>query len=340
MRESPCDVTGVFIMREDVAQILISEEEFRDVADNKLVPWIEKDFTKGKVTSFDGTRLAYYYNINPDEKASVVICHGMGEFFPKYYEMSYYFYNMGYSVFFIEHRGFGFSDRAVEQLDHIYVKSYSEYVDDFHEYMDKIVTKQSKTKKYVLFAHSMGGCIGTLFLEKYPEYFKTAILSSPMHRMSLGKFKPWQVKIISAIMVAIGKDNDIVPGQKEFDGVNVWETSSSISKARYDFQFDKRLEVPEYTTYGGTYAWTRASIKASNQCLADAGKIKIPILLCEAGLDTLVDNDGHTVFVASTDNTTLRAFPESKHEIFNGTPKIREEYWNEVFDYIDSNIGR
>ena len=42
----------------------------------------------------------------------------------------------------------------------------------------------------------------------------------------------------------------------------------------------------------------------------------------------MVDNDGHTSFVAATDNTTLRAFPESKHEIFNATPEIREEYLN------------
>ena len=323
-------------MRDDIASIIINEEDFRDVAENTIEPWVEKDFTKGKFISYDGTKLAYYYNINPDEKASIVMCHGMGEFFPKYYEMAYYFYNMGYSVFFIEHRGFGFSDRAVEQLDHIYVKSYSEYVDDFREYMDKIVTKESNTKNYILFAHSMGGCIGTLFLEEYPEYFKAAILNSPMHKMNLGQFKPWQVKIICGLATTFGKGNDVVPGQREFDGVNVWEKSSSISKARYDYQFDKRLAVPEYTTYAGTHAWTRASLKAANKCLANAGKIKIPVLLCEAGLDTLVDNDGHTSFVAATDNTTLRAFPESKHEIFNATPEIREEYLNVVFDYIDS----
>lgn len=325
-------------MRDDIASLIIGEDDFRDIIDNRIEPWIDNNFTKSKFTSYDGTKLAYYYYINPDEKASIVMCHGMGEFFPKYYELAYYFYNMGYSVFFIEHRGFGFSDRAVEQLDHIYVKSYSEYVDDFNEYMKQVVTKRAKTDNYILFAHSMGGCIATLFLEKYPEYFKTAILSSPMHKMNLGKFKPWQVKLICSLSVAFGKGNDVVPGQKEFDGVNVWEKSSSMSKARYDYQFDKRLSVPEYTTCAGTHAWTKASLKAANECLDNAGSIKIPVLLCEAGRDTLVDNDGHTTFVATTDNTTLKAFPESKHELFNATKEIREEYFNVVFDYIDSII--
>ena len=64
-------------MREDIAKLLISEADFREFAENTIEPWIDKDFTKGKVTSFDGTRLAYYYNVNPDEKASIVMCHGM-----------------------------------------------------------------------------------------------------------------------------------------------------------------------------------------------------------------------------------------------------------------------
>ena len=326
-------------MQTNLSTLMIPEDAFTDFAKNTLEPWVESDFTKGKFKSFDGTNIAYYYNINPDEKASVVICHGMGEFFVKYYEISYIFYNMGYSVFYIDHRGFGFSDRAVEQFDHIYVKSYDEYVGDFKEFMDQIVTKKSKTDNYVLFAHSMGGGIGTLFLEENSDYFKCAVLSSPMHKMNLGKFKPWQTKLISAIMKAIGKGNDIIPGQKEFDGVNVWETSSSASKARYDFQFNKRLEVPEYTTYGGTYAWINASIKATDKLTANASKVKTPVLLCEAGKDKLVDNEGHKLFVDATDNTTYKIFPECKHEIFNGVQEAREEYWECVFDYLDSQLG-
>ena len=326
-------------MREDLQPLMIKEEDFTDFAKNTLEPWVDKEFKKGKFTSYDGTKIAYYYVINPNEKASVVICHGMGEFFVKYYEISYIFYNMGYSVFFIEHRGFGFSDRAVEELDHIYVKSYREYVDDFKENLEQIVKKNAKTDKYVLFAHSMGGCIGTYFMEEYPQYFKTAVLSSPMHLMNLGQFKPWQVKVISSFMKLFGQGNKFVPGQKGFDGVNVWETSSSMSKARYDFQFNKRLEEPMYTAFGGTYSWTLASIKATDKVIANASKVEVPVLLCEAGQDRLVDNEGHKIFVEKAgDNITYKIFPDSKHEIFNATQEIREEYWETVFDYLDERI--
>ena len=79
--------------------------------------------------------------------------------------------------------------------------------------MKQIVTKESKSKQYVLFAHSMGGCISTLFMEKYLNYFKCAILSSPMHEMKLGKFKPWQVELISGICGVFGQDKKLASGQ-------------------------------------------------------------------------------------------------------------------------------
>ncbi|MBQ9391662.1 MAG: alpha/beta hydrolase [Lachnospiraceae bacterium] len=322
-------------MREDMASLMIKEDDFRGVVESTIEPWVEKEFVKGHFTSFDNTKLAYYYIVNPKEKASVVMCHGYCEFFPKYYELAYIFYNMGYSVFFVEHRGYGFSERAVPELDYVYVRDYDDYVEDFHEYMKQIVTKESKSKQYVLFAHSMGGCISTLFMEKYLNYFKCAILSSPMHEMKLGKFKPWQVELISGICGVFGQDKKLASGQKRFDGVNVWEKSSSMSKARYDYQFDKRLSVPEYTTYGGTFAWAKASVRASKKCLRNAAVIETPILLLEAGNDRLVDNEGHRKFVDMTHNTTYKIFPESKHELFNATQDIREEYFEEIFNYLD-----
>ncbi len=325
-------------MRDDLSPLMIPEEDFREFTEKQIEPWIEKEFITGKFESFDSTKIAYYYAVNPDEKASVVMSHGYCEFFPKYYELAYIFYNMGYSVFFVEHRGYGFSDRVVPELDHVYVKSYDQYVEDFREYMDQIVKKQSKTKTYVLFAHSMGGCIASLFLEKYHDYFKCAVLSSPMHKMVLGSFKPWQVELISGIMKLTGNERKIVPGQREFDGINVWEKSSSLSKARYDYQFDKRLSVPEYTTYAGTYAWTRASLHGSKKCLKDASNVTTPILLCEAGKDALVDNEGHRIFVERTGTTTYKIYPESKHELFNATPDIRNEYFEDVFNYIDKML--
>ena len=47
------------------------------------------------------------------------------------------------------------------------MKSYQEYVKDLHVFVDGIVKKRSKSGELYLFAHSMGGAIGALFLEEY-----------------------------------------------------------------------------------------------------------------------------------------------------------------------------
>lgn len=325
-------------MNSDIKSLMITEDNFTHVMHKTIEPWVDSEFTKGHFMSYDGASIAYYYIINPDEKASIVISHGFCEFFPKYYELAYIFYNMGYSVFFIEHRGHGMSHRDALDIDLVHIDSYSQYVEDLHEFVEHIVIPESKSKKYVLFAHSMGGCIATLFLEKYGDFFRCAILSSPMHKMILGRFKPWQVIAVGRALKVVGRDNKLASGQKRFDGVNIWQQSSSMSKARYDFQFDKRLNIEEYTTYGSSFAWARESLKATEKCLKDASDIKTPILLCEAGLDTLVDNEGHRIFVDKTDNTTYKIFPKSKHEIFNATDDIREEYYKTVFSYIEEHI--
>ncbi len=322
-----------------VKELMIPEAEFTKTMEEQIEPWAKSEFTEGKLESFDQTKLQYYYNVNPDEKGAVVIVHGFCEFWPKFYEIAYYFYNMGYSVFFMEQRGYGFSDRKVPEMSHVYVESYDEYVSDLKVFMDEIVVPESKTDNYVMFCHSMGGCVGTLFLEDYPKYFKTAVMSSPMHRMTFGKFSLGQASLLATVTKLLGWKNKKAPGQRDFDGINVWERSSSMSKARYDFQFNKRLETPEYQTYAGTYAWVRASLKGTKRCLRNACLVEIPVLLCEAGLDTMVDNEGHKVFVSESANTTYKLFPDSKHEIFNALDEIRDDYFEVVFSYLDEVLN-
>lgn len=179
----------------------------------------------------------------------------------------------------------------------------------------------------------MGGAIGTLFLEKYPEVFERAVLSSPMLQVNFGKNPTWLVKVLMVLSKILRWDLKYVPGQKGFDHVYVFETSSSTSEPRYAYIFNQREQVPQYTSYGGTYAWTRASIKATKQIARDAGKVQIPVLLCQAGRDTMVRAEGQEYFAKNSGNTRIVRFPDSKHELFTATYDIMLPYYEEVFDF-------
>ena len=318
-----------------VKALLISDEDFAARLEDTIKPWVAEHLQEEYFTSFDGTRIHTHYAIHPKEKASIVISHGFCEFAGKFHKVMYYMYEMGYSVFFIEHRGHGFSDRAdcIHEWDRVYVKDYGEYVQDMHEFMEQVVKKHSLTHKYYLYAHSMGGAIGTLFLEKYPEVFERAVLSSPMLQVNFGKNPTWMVKVLMVLSKILRWDLKYVPGQKGFDHVYVFATSSSTSEPRYAYIFNQREQVPQYTSYGGTYAWTRASIKATKQIARDAGKVQIPVLLCQAGRDTMVRAEGQEYFAKNSGNTRIVRFPDSKHELFTATYDIMLPYYEEVFDF-------
>ena len=86
--------------------------------------------------------------------------------------MIYYFLQAGYSVFIAEHRGHGRSERRLSNMDKVYVESFAQYVRDLRIFVNKIVKRHQN--EMILFAHSMGGAIGALYLQRYPGVFQKA----------------------------------------------------------------------------------------------------------------------------------------------------------------------
>lgn len=321
-------------MKQFEETMIIGEEDFPQALQQKIQPWIEECLQEEYIYSADKTRLHCHYALHPKERGAVVISHGFCEFVSKYHELMYYFYRMEYSVFFVEYRGHGFSQRYVDELDRVYVRDYQEYVEDLDALVRQIVMKKSSSQHYYLFAHSMGGCIAGLYLEQHPDVFSRAILSSPLLQMNFKDVPEWAVSLLVLWSRIAHWDLRYVPGQKGFDNVYVYATSSALSEMRYQYVFSQRQKEPHYTSYGGTYAWTRASIKAIRQVQKNAKKIKIPVLLFQAGMDTMVKPEGQNRFAQKTPNTCLVRFDDSKHEIFNALEDVRKEYYRKIFYFF------
>ena len=273
--------------------------------------------------------------IHPQEKAAIVISHGFCEFVGKYYEMMYYFYKLGYSVFFIEHRGHGYSERTTSNLSKVYVKSFHEYVADMNQFVERIVKKKSTSGKYMLYAHSMGGAIATMYIEKYPKVFSKAVLSAPMLEMRYGDFSAVEVRVLLFISKIFRWRERYIPGHHDFNGIYNYATSSSQSKARYKYIFQMRLSDEHYQTCGSTYSWARAGILATEYMKKHAHEVKTPILLCQAGKDSLVQPGAQRFFANESWRTHISRYPTSKHEIYNSKSRIRKAYYNEIFTFLE-----
>ena len=156
----------------------ISQKDFVNTMKNTVEPYLEKRKTTGYFEGCNNKKL-YYAGFTADKtKAVIIISHGHREFIERYYELIYYFLKNNYSVFIAEHRGHARSEHLGLDKSQIHVEKFQYYIDDIKTFIDKIVLKKISNKPLFLFAHSMGGGIGTGFLEKYPEYFKCAVLSA------------------------------------------------------------------------------------------------------------------------------------------------------------------
>ena len=314
--------------------IFIKEQDFANTMKGKVLPFLKDKTKEGYFENKDGMQLHYAMMVRPDEKASIVISHGYCEFTTKYSEMLYYFYQMGYSVFILDHRGHGLSDREVDGYCKIHVNSFQDYISDFNEFIEKIVRPESVTERLILFAHSMGGGIGALYLEQYPDVFKKAILSSPMIELSTGDTSKIVVKMLALLSYIPFLKKRYLPGYHDYDHTFKYPRCSALSKARYTFQYEEREREKHYRTNGCTFGWSREAFNVSKKILKNASLVKIPVIIMQAAMDTLVMPEAQNEFSKRAQNCQLKRFEGSKHEIFNATDDIILEYYNEVFSFM------
>ena len=109
-----------------------------------------------------------------------------------------------------------------------------------------------------------------------------------------------------------------------------------MDRDRYDYVMNQRIADPHYRNSGGTYGWARAAHEACERIMEHVGNIETPILLCQAGKDTMVRLGGQDAFDRACDKVTLIRFPDSKHELFNATDEIREKYFESIIAYFDA----
>ena len=315
------------------------EDNFKEYMSAKVAPWISRFCMEGYMYNREGLKLHYHYFIHPNPLGTIVICHGFCEGFFKYHEVMYYFYQAGYSVFLLEMRGHGYSERQVKNRSMVHVDDFGDYVEDFKEFLDQVVIPMTNHRRLILFCHSMGGCVGSLFLERHPNYFEKAILSSPMLRMRWNDAHPRMIRLMLGTAKFFHWKKHYMPKQHDFVKENHYPNCSAQSKARYDYQFRLRVAHLEYRTSGGDFAWGIAAYHGMQDAIDEAAKIQIPVLLLQAGDDDLVAASGHEEFLQKNPSVTFRSFPKARHEIFNAFSEDRLSYYREVFGFIeDENV--
>ena len=311
-------------------------------------------FTSSPLQEFEGKkfnnkRITIRYKIfeveKELEKAAVVISSGRTECMLKYQEIIYELYIRGYSVYIMDHRGQGFSDRMLENKQKGYVEKFNNYINDFKKFT-KIVfsVRKDRNKKVFLLSHSMGGAIVSRYLEKNPENgFSGAVLSSPMHGLRLTEsqcfFKKGLEEFGTSIVIAaqaLGSPTEYIKGGGDYEEISF---SSEKNIYTHDQQrFEKFFNAVFNTIPAGsaTWKWVDESIIVCEKILFDVYKIKTPILLLQASDDELVDNQSQDFFKESLDvDHQFVRIEGAYHGIFYEKDEQRIQALNCIFNFFE-----
>ena len=325
---------------------IIQEDNFADIMKDEVEPYLyahcrecyiigakepERREKTGKL------HVKFYETDRP--KGVIIISHGFTEGAQKYDEMIYYFLKAGYHVCMPEHMGHGLSYRLTEDPSLVHIDMWKRFVRDFLKVCYE--TKRIYPDLHLtLFAHSMGGAIGTIAASWEPELFQKIILSSPMIRPLTGNV-PWPVTVtIAQTECLLGRAGKYVIGQKPYDGSETLETSAAVSEARFTRYNEIRKRCKDIQTSAASYGWLLASIKMS-WYLRYYGwkKLAAPVIIFQAEKDAFVSVRTMQKFAKKIQRRGKTSceyvyIPESKHEIFGSDDRTVKAYIERILNFM------
>ena len=322
---------------------IILDELLKETMNREVLPFLTAIGSAGYVTvrrrnAGTGKSRLYYEAYRPQApRGAIVISHGYSESVEKYKEVIYYFTQAGYQVYLADHRGHG---RSVRDTDHpcmVHVAHFKDYVRDLHTFIAKVVEPSVNGQlPLYLYAHSMGGAIGALYLEAWPDTFQKAVLSAPMLSLSMGALPIPCARALGRIRIRLNRGATYPPGQHPFTPGDAFETSCSSCRQRYDYYREKKEANPLFQTCGSSYGWAYEALNACHHVTQkkNCRRITVPVLVFQSTNDTTVTSSGIERFVANTPSAALVKVDQSKHEIYNSTASVLKEYYQRIFDFL------
>ena len=327
-------------MADSVKELLISEENYKASMNETVKPYLAARQTELWPERVPGKKIHLMRYRADEPKAVVIFSHGFTESETKYAELIYYFLRRQCTVYFPEHCGHGYSYRLSEDLSLVHIDSFSTYIQDFL-YVSKLAKEESEGLPFYLFAHSMGGGIGAAAAAEEPRLYDKVLLNSPMIRPVTGS-TPWALSsAIVRLMCLLGKEKDYIFGARPYEGPEDFETSCSLSRARFDYYQEKRANDRHLQTRSGSLGWLRGTVRLNSLLMKKAWRqIEAPVLLLQAELEHLVSTEQHALFIqklkqAGKAPAEMAVISNAKHEIFNSTNPVMEGYLEKVFAFFD-----
>ncbi|MBR3502855.1 MAG: alpha/beta hydrolase [Clostridia bacterium] len=315
--------------------LLHSDHYGQDMKD-LVLPALAEKRVRTTVKGFEDRPIACYQFAAEKPKGTVMIVHGFTENAYKFSEITYSLLKSGYSVLAYDQRGHGLSWRkeGLPDTSLTHVDDFEEYVKDMEIVCGKLL--KGMPEPHFVFAHSMGGAVTGLFLERHADVFKKAVLCAPMIAPNRSGLPLGLAKAVCGVPTVLGKGMKRSFLSKPYSGPEDFATSCAAGRERFDWYDAVKQAHPEFQNNSPSYRWILEAVGVTKKLLAPGApeKIACPVRLYTAETDFSVLPEPQEAFIRRVKQGKRVFVPGSKHEIYRSTDAVFFPWWHEILGFF------
>ena len=315
---------------------LVLSENYAQTMNEAVLPFLE---ARREVLSVRGDedRPLYAERCRADApRGTALLVHGFTENAFKFSELIHSLLKNGWNVVAYDQRGHGRSwrDPALEEPSLTHVDDFESYVRDLEQVCAQALGPMPRP--WVAFAHSMGGAVTSLFLERHPGVFSRAALCAPMIAPNLGGLPAPAAELMCAGAKALGREKKRVFVSKPYSGPEDFATSCAAGRARFDWYDAVKAGTPAFRNNGPTYGWLREAMRATKLLLQPGAPeaIDAAVRLYAAESDDSVMPEPQIAFINRVKGGVRRQIAGSKHEIYRSGDDVLFPWWDEILNFF------
>ena len=320
---------------------LICSTSYGEVMNGTVLPWLKQREHVSLIPGYQDRPL-YCVSYEADNPvATVLIVHGFTENAFKYAELIWSLLQLRFSVIAYDQRGHGRSwrDDSVPAPCITHVDHFSEYISDMKIVCDRF--NPGYSRPFLLFAHSMGGAVASLFLEQYPDVFHAAVLSSPMIAPHTGGIPVPVASVIGRAAKFFRKEKQNPFFMKRYSGPEDFASSCASDAGRFAWYDEVKASRTDFQNSVPSWQWSYEAVHVTAKILAPGApeKITCPVLLFSAETDFSVQREPQISFIERVPQGQHTIVSGSRHEIFRSSNDVLFPWWHSVICFYNQVVS-
>jgi lysophospholipase len=300
------------------------------------------DAVTGKVMTPDGIELRFArWPPTGENKGTVCVFAGRGEFIEKYFETVRDLRRRGFAVAMMDWRGQGHSSRQLPDPRKGHVERFSDFEIDVETFMQQAVVPDCP-RPYFALAHSMGGAVLLRVAHSGKRWFARTVLVAPLIDLP-GARASLPVRVLIRMLRRAGFGSSYVPGSNvDLAGASGFAGNPLTTDAERYARNAAILEQDPTVGIGSpTVAWLDAAFATMIEFRAAnyPAHIDQPVLTVAAGGDTIVSGAAIKEFAARLPAGSHRVIEGARHEILQEQAGYRAQFWAAFDSFVTGGGG-